>query len=83
MEALQRDGFLKQDGRLDADMQNVLLSAYQETTEGPVIVNPFQLTSPQDAAELSRSESKGIDRLLRRLRQQGGDEKDRPPGREV
>lgn len=81
IKALQRDGFLKRDGLLDADMHNVLLSAYHETAEGSVLVNPFRFASPEQPAELERREKDGLDRLIRRLRKQKGDDKDRPPGR--
>jgi hypothetical protein len=79
--ALQRDGFLKGGGVLDEDMRNVLLSAYQETAEGVVLVNPFLLATPVQAAELERLEERGLDRLIRKLRKQKGDDKDRPPER--
>lgn len=47
---LKRAGVISQDGSVTAIYRNVLLSAYQETTEGIVLASPF---APRDDAEVA------------------------------
>lgn len=41
-------------GHLDQEVRDVLLSAYQETKEGPVLVNPFRLDDVGEASALEK-----------------------------
>jgi hypothetical protein len=66
-------GYLRADtGAVRADIPDVLLSAYQETPEGPVLVNPFKFNSTDEAREVEQSEKTSIDWLIRELRKDGG-----------
>jgi hypothetical protein len=64
---LRRCLYLHPDGTIIPDERAVLLSAYQETAEGPVLVNPFVLDGPDEAQKLERREARGYRRLIRRL----------------
>lgn len=66
------------DGSLEPVVREVVLSAFRETAEGAVVVNPFQLSSQADMevlAKVARQVLRETQRLLRRMR---GD--DKPPG---
>lgn len=63
------------DGTLEPIVRDVLLSAYRDTPEGVVIVNPFELTNQRDADTFSKIQRRD-DRLLSRLFGLGDD----PPG---
>ncbi len=54
-------------GEINPDVRDVLLSAYQETAEGPVLVNPFRFTSVEEAREMEREEKRNADRLIREI----------------
>jgi hypothetical protein len=86
-------GFLERDGSIIPYVRDVLLSAYQETAEGPVLVNPFILESEEQAREFERRDNEAADWLLRELRKKEDagkplperkrkDNKGRPPGRD-
>lgn len=62
------------DGSLLPLIKDVVLSAFRDTPDGPVIVNPFQLTSQADAEVFDRVER----RYYRILRWFFGN--DNPPG---
>jgi hypothetical protein len=64
--------FLK-DGALHPVAKQVLLSAYRDTPDGPVIVSPFQLNSQQDI-ELLAVIQRQHDRSLRRFFRDMGDD---------
>ena len=63
-------------GNLDEVAKNVILSAWRETADGRVIVNPFQLTSQNELAPLAAIEHQD-NRFLRDL----FDRRDLPPDR--
>ncbi len=46
-------------------LRDILLSSYQETPEGPVLVNPFQLNQATDAQEVERQTKEGLNWLVR------------------
>lgn len=71
---LRSDLFLRADnGAIRPDIRDVLLSAYNETAEGPVLVNPFVLTSSEQPVELERMNKEANDRLLREIFRKGND----------
>lgn len=79
----QVGGFLQGDD-INPKVRGVLLSAYQETAEGPVLVNPFRFESEEQAREFEqeweRIENRNLDRLIRHLRKDE-DDKDTQRGR--
>ena len=54
---LRSQSFLDEDNCILQSMRDVLLSAYQETKEGPIVGNPFRLLDLRDARALE-----GIDK---------------------
>ena len=85
-------GYLEPDGSIMPKVRDVLLSAYKETPDGPMLVNPFFLSRPEQARELERMETEGLDWLIRELRrkentgkppheQKPDEDKGPPPGR--
>ena len=66
------------DGSLDPIVREVIQSAFRETPEGAVVVNPFQLSSQADMDVLAKVELQ-VDRELRRLMRLMRGE-DKPPG---
>jgi hypothetical protein len=71
---LRHGGLLLRDRTVNPDAQAVLLSAYQETAEGPVLVNPFRLDSPEQAQALESRDAERSHRLLRWLKRRENDE---------
>lgn len=65
--SLRKSLVLRPDGTLLPGFADILLSAYQETPEGPVLANPFRLDSQEQADRMSRLETKSFGWLLRRL----------------
>jgi hypothetical protein len=63
--------WFQSDGKLEPIAQSVILSAWRDTTDGPVIVNPFQLATQQDVDLLARIERQD-NRFLRTLFGKGG-----------
>jgi hypothetical protein len=53
------------------DIRDVLLSAYQETSEGAVLVNPIQFANADEAREIEQLEKQGVSRMLRELNMRG------------
>lgn len=73
IELLKDSGYLRAtDGAVCADLPDVLLSAYQETQEGPVLANPFRFENAAEARESEEGERQGIDKLIRKLRKDDG-----------
>jgi len=68
--ALRNGLYLLPDFSMREDLRNVLLSAYQETPDGCVLVNPFRLESTDQAGALEHMEKAALERLLRLI---GGD----------
>jgi hypothetical protein len=64
-ESLRNGFFLRQDFSIVDSVHDVLLSAYQETPDGPTLVNPFQLETPDHARLLERLERAALIRILR------------------
>jgi hypothetical protein len=79
--ALLKDGcWLRADnGVLRDTIRDVLLSAYQETPEGPVLTNPFRFRDQGEANQIERIEEAHFNRLIRELRKR--DDKGPPPRR--
>jgi hypothetical protein len=74
------------EGAIKPTMSAVLRSAYQETRDGRVLVNPFLLESEAQAQELEQvreqHDKASLDRLLRYLRDMDdGTDKGSSPGR--
>lgn len=63
------------DGNLDQVAGAIILSAYRETPDGPMLVNPFQLSTEAERELFDETERK-VDnvflRFLRRGRESGG-----------
>src|SRR5580704_17015667 len=55
-------------GAVIPEIRDVLLSAYQETPEGPVLVNPYRFESEAEAREVERDYGQSLDWLARHLR---------------
>ncbi len=72
---LKRALALRPDGTPLPGLTDVLLSAYQSTAEGPVLVNPFKLTDPEQARKLEGLDDASHEWLLRQVRR--GDERGR------
>lgn len=72
VEALKEAMLLRPDGSVIPGLRDVLLSAYQQTQEGPVLVNPFQLESNDQARALEQAEEEGYLRLAREIRKRKG-----------
>lgn len=66
--ALREALFLRRDLSIDDSVRDVLLSAYQEAPDGPVLVNPFKLQNPDEARALEQMQKAGFDRAIRLLR---------------
>jgi hypothetical protein len=62
-----------------SDLRDILLSAYQETPDGPVLVNPFRLNDAAEAQEVERKQKEGVNWLLREVFK---DRRGGPPERE-
>jgi hypothetical protein len=52
----QIGGILQPDGAIKDAVRNVLTSSYQETTEGPVLINPFIIKNTELANEIESIE---------------------------
>jgi len=66
------------DGSLDPIFREVVLSAFRETAEGAVVVNPFQLSGQADIdvfTKVARQVLRETERLFRLMRRE-----DKPPG---
>ncbi len=75
---LQDAAFLRAGtGDVCADIPDVLLSAYQETREGPVLVNPFKFRSDADARIVESIDEARFNRLIRAIL--GNNSKNGPP----
>lgn len=59
-------------GELDPETRNILLSAFRETPDGSMLVNPFQLTIQAEIDMFDRVERKYV-RAYRRLSDRGDD----------
>jgi hypothetical protein len=81
IDGLRDTGFLEADGSLKPGPRDVLLSAYRETPDGPVLVMPFVLKDEEAARVFERMEQQGIERLIRRLRRDRDKDEGRPGGR--
>jgi len=76
-ETKERHSFwFTRDGALEPIVRDVLLSAYRETPDGVVIVNPFDLRTQQEADTLSEIQRQD-DLLIRRGFRDKGEQ---PPG---
>jgi hypothetical protein len=56
LEYFKEAGFITPAGALSSDVQSVLVSAYQETPEGAVLINPVRLETQADRAAVERIE---------------------------
>jgi hypothetical protein len=72
---LRKWGFLARDRSPLPGARAIIEAAYRETPEGPVIVDPIDVSNPEHAATLQRAEDQlerirkgGLDRLIRRLK---------------
>ena len=59
---LTKSGFISKDGSISQDLRELLLSAYQMTGDGPVLVNPFKLQTNEDKRKADRADRQ-IDRF--------------------
>jgi hypothetical protein len=75
VEILKDALLLRPDGTLVPDLGNVLHSAYHQTAEGPVLINPFRLDDPEQVQMLEEMEQNALQKLLRRIRREN--ERDR------
>jgi hypothetical protein len=66
------------DGSLDPIFREVVLSAFRETAEGAVVVNPFQLTSQADIDVFTKVSLQVLREMQRLFRLMRGE--DKPPG---
>jgi hypothetical protein len=73
LEYFKEAGFVTPAGVLSSDVQSVLLSAYQETPEGPVLVNPVRLETPADRAAVEHAQQLLNRRALDFLRERDDD----------
>lgn len=79
-ERLVRGGYLRADrATIHPDLRNVLLSAYRETPDGPLLVSPFQFENQEQVDELERQDGEFWRRMIRELR--SGNDRDPPPDR--
>lgn len=74
--ALTKGLMLRPDGSIPDYLRVVLLAAYQETPEGPVLVNPFRPENEVQVRRLERLDRDALERLRRVL---GGYDGDDPP----
>jgi hypothetical protein len=67
---LRRCGHLRKDRTINPNDQNILISAYQNTPEGFVLINPFILTDAAEARALELYVQQRYLRFLRILREE-------------
>jgi len=78
--ALKDAHFLRPDGTAIPGLADVVVSAYQQTRDGPVLINPFQLETLDQVRALERMEQEGRLRLAHEIRKRTeGDGKGRVP----
>jgi hypothetical protein len=53
-------GYVTADGGVREDLRDVLLSSYQTTREGPMLLNPFALDKPEDLDIINAVQRKRI-----------------------
>ncbi len=58
---------------LPPGLADVLLSALKISPDGPVLVNPFYFDHPDEIGLLERAKQKGIQSLLKKLRENESD----------
>lgn len=71
--------WFEQSGNLNSLVRDVILSAYRETPDGPMLVNPFQLATQAETdlfAQIEREDDDFLRRLLRRRDEE-------PPGHSI
>ena len=86
---LRKWGYLARDRSPLSGVKAIMEAAYRETPDGPALVDPIDLRTPEDAATLQQAEEqmdemrqRGIDRIARIMRRRfnkdQGDDKGRP-----
>jgi hypothetical protein len=64
---------IRSDEKLPPGLADVLLSALKISPDGPVLVNPFYFDHPDEIGLLERAKQKGIQSLLKKLRENESD----------
>ena len=74
---LREWGYLARDRSPLPDVQAIMMAAFRKTPDGPCLVDPIDVKTPEAAATVQRFDEqgdegrrRGMDRLLRRLRDQ-------------
>ncbi len=79
----ERHAYCDNDGNIDPVVRNVVLSAYQATPEGPVLIQPFRLANAEEKAIAERMEMQLVNWLRKGLRGRfpGDEDHDQSPSR--
>jgi hypothetical protein len=75
---LRKWEYLLRDGSLHPDVQAVMTAAYRETPDGPCLVDPLAVTTPENAGSVQRFDEQreerrrqGVELLLQRVLKEG------------